>query len=97
MTSVIFRPAADADVAEAFVWYEQQRRGLGEEFRTELRAALGRIVENPKSFQEIYRQTRRVPLRRFPYSLFYREYPGLIVIIACMHGRRNPRRWRSRS
>jgi hypothetical protein len=30
--SLIFRPAAAADVEEAYDWYESQRTGLGEEF-----------------------------------------------------------------
>ena len=30
---LILRPAAAADVEEAFSWYERQRPGLGEEFK----------------------------------------------------------------
>ncbi len=28
----VVRPAAAADIEEAFLWYEQQRGGLGNEF-----------------------------------------------------------------
>jgi plasmid stabilization system protein ParE len=36
-------------------------------------------------------------LRRFPYSLFYRIIDDQVIVVACMHGRRHPRRWQSRS
>lgn len=97
MTVVLFRAAAEADVQSAYVWYEQQRRGLGDEFRQELRATLERIAENPDAFQVVHRNTRRVPMRRFPYSVFYRVYPASIIVLACMHGRRSPVRWRGRT
>jgi plasmid stabilization system protein ParE len=38
-----------------------------------------------------------VNLRRFPYSLFYRIIDDQVIVVACMHGRRHPRRWRSRN
>lgn len=34
-----FRPEAAADIADAHAWYEQQRPGLGDEFREALDAA----------------------------------------------------------
>lgn len=97
MKAVLFRAAAEADVAEAYVWYERQRPGLGGEFRGELRATLQRIAEAPEAFQVVHRDTRRTPMRKFPYSVFYRIYPVSIIVVACMHGRRSPTRWRSRA
>jgi len=29
---LLIRPAAAADIEEAYLWYEKQRTGLGEEF-----------------------------------------------------------------
>lgn len=91
------RPAAAADIEEAFLWYEGQRPGLGDEFRQELKAALDRITASPELYQVLHRETRRALIRRFPYCLFYRVYPEAIVVVAVMHARRNPRRWRSRT
>lgn len=97
MKAVLFRAAAEADVAEAYVWYERQRPDLGGEFREELSATLQRIAEGPEAFQIVHRNTRRAPMRKFPYSVFYRVYPESIIVVACMHGRRSPTRWRSRT
>jgi plasmid stabilization system protein ParE len=94
---VLIRPAAAADVEDAFAWYERQRPGLGVDFRLELQAALDRVAEKPELYQMIRRDTRRALLRRFPYGVFYRVYPEAIVVVAVMHGRRDPRRWQSRT
>lgn len=97
MKPAIFRPAAAADVEDAYQWYESQQAGLGEEFLAAVRASLGSMTANPESFPVVHRQTRRALLRRFPYGLYYRIFDDQIVVVACMHGRRNPRRWQSRS
>jgi toxin ParE1/3/4 len=97
MTVVLFRAAAEADVQSAYRWYEEQRPGLGEAFRRELRATLERIEESPDAFQTVHRNTRRSPMRRFPYFVLYRVYPDSIIVVACMHGRRDPARWTGRS
>lgn len=96
MKFLIFRPAAAADVEDAYRWYEHQRLGLGDEFLAAVSTVIESLVTYPERFPIVHRQTRRVSLRRFPYSLFYRIIEDQIVVVACMHGRRNPRRWQSR-
>ena len=97
MTSAIFRPAAAADVEDAFLWYESQRSGLGDEFLDELSLVLSAIAEHPNRFPIIHRETRRALLHRFPYAIFYRVPNKRIIIVACMHGKRNPAHWQIRS
>ena len=94
---LILRPAAAADVEEAFSWYERQRPGLGEEFLEMVNAGLRDIAAHPLRQAIIFREVRRLLVTRFPYSLFYRVYSNAIVVVACMHSRRNPLRWRQRS
>ena len=94
---LILRPAAAADVEEAFSWYERQRSGLGGEFLESVNAGLREIGAYPLRQAIIFRDTRRFLLRRFPYAIFYRVYPNAIVVVACMHGRRDPLRWRQRT
>jgi plasmid stabilization system protein ParE len=94
--SVIFRPAAAADVDAAFAWYEERRLGLGHEFLDVVSATQASVAERPESFPVIHRDTRRALLPRFPYALYYRIYGDRIVVVACMHARRHPKRWISR-
>jgi plasmid stabilization system protein ParE len=93
----IFRPAAAADVEEAHRWYEARQTSLGNQFLEAVSMLIESITANPESFPVIYRQTRRALLRRFPYALYYRIVDDQIIVVACMHGRRNPRLWQSRS
>jgi plasmid stabilization system protein ParE len=90
------RPAAAADIEEAFLWYEGQRAGLGHDFLAAAQVLIDGIAEQPLRYPVIRRNTRRALLRRFPYAIYYRIYGDLIVVVACMHGRRNPRRWQVR-
>ena len=69
MNPVIIRPAAAAEIDEAYLWYESQRTGLGEEFLAEVNGTLERIREMPELFAVLRRDTRRAMLIRFPYSL----------------------------
>ena len=97
MTRFIVRPAAAADIDEAYLWYEGQRPGLGNEFLVAAQAMIDAIAEHPYRYPVIRRNTRRALFRRFPYGLYYRIYDEVVVVVACMHGRRNPRRWQSRT
>lgn len=96
MKQVIFRREARADVLEAYRWYEKQEPGLGAGFREELRATIQRVRENPRAYRVLLRDTRRARLKRFPYCVFYRDYAEAIVVVAVMHTRRHPKRWRQR-
>jgi hypothetical protein len=41
---LILRPAAAADIEEAFLWYECQREGLGNEFLVAVRAGVDLVA-----------------------------------------------------
>lgn len=69
MKKVVYRPMAEKDVGEAFIWYEQQRVGLGRQFLDELSRAENSIAMTPLAYQIIKRDARRCMLHRFPYQL----------------------------
>jgi plasmid stabilization system protein ParE len=93
----LFRRAASADVEAALGWYENQRRGLGREFVAAVGAAVTRIEESPLAFPVVRRDIRRAVLQRFPYALYFRVIGDAVVVIACLHGKRHPRTWQSRT
>lgn len=35
-------------------------------------------------------------LRRFPYAVYFVASSDLVSVVACMHARRDPRRWEER-
>src|SRR2546430_1014556 len=71
---VILRPAAAADIEEAFLWYEDRESGLGHEFLEAVQSVLTNVGAQPRAYPVIHRNTRRALLRRFPYGLFNRTY-----------------------
>lgn len=96
MSRVLFRPAAAGELDEAHRWYELERAGLGDEFLQAAQGLIARLAENPLAFPVVHRDRRRAVFRRFPYSLIYRVIGGDVFVLACFHGKRNPRAWRSR-
>ena len=87
MTRVVVRPAAAADIEDAYRWYESRQPGLGEELLTALASIHDRIVESPEAFPILHRNTRRALIpRRFPYGLFYR-LDGETIINRRLHAR----------
>lgn len=96
LVKIIVRPAAAADIEDAHQWYRDKRPELGAEFLVAVRQAGARIRDNPEAYPVVHREARRIRLRRFPYSLLYRVYPDVIVVVACIHGRRDPLIWKAR-
>src|SRR5437867_2306503 len=93
---LILTPEAEEDMAEAKTWYEAQRHGLGAEFVLCVEEAIDRIRNIPRGGTEVAPGVRRVVVRRFPYSVFYRVDPDQIGVLAVYHGRRDPRGWQER-
>ena len=89
MLEVRLRPEAELDLADAAFWYEGQQSGLGRQFLGEALAVFSAIAETPQLHPVVQRNTRRALLRRFPFI-------AAIVVVAVMHGSRNPDRWKGR-
>jgi plasmid stabilization system protein ParE len=93
---VLIRPDAQRDVAEAYRWYEEQRTGLGADFILCFEEGLAKIQRTPAMYPIVYKNVRRLLIRRFPYGIFYVDEEALIVVLAVFHERRDPAGWQSR-
>ena len=87
---LIVRPEAEADLAQAYAWYEEQRIGLGREFMEEASRCLQAIEQRPLSFARVDELTRRAILHRFPYALFFVVSTVDISVVAAFHMARHP-------
>ena len=94
---VRLRSKAEQDLADAAAWYEEQRQGLGHEFLDEVLTMLASIAETPLMYPHVHRNTRRAVIHRFPFGVYFRVENAAVVVVAVMHGSRNPRRWKSRT
>ncbi len=93
---VRIRPEAEQDMAEAALWYEQQQRGLGQDFLDEALDVFMRLAEMPLGYELVHRSARRALLRRFPFAVFY-TFEEDVVILGVLHGSRHPRHWMRRA
>ena len=89
--------AAEADVLDAALWYEQRSPGLGREFLRAVDGTLAEIAAMPERYPVVRGEARRALLRRFPYGVYFVVTPGFISVIACIHARRDPQRWQERA
>jgi toxin ParE1/3/4 len=71
--------------------------GLGALFLHEVDHQVERLATNPLHFPEVFRELRRVRLRTFPYSLYFRPTPDGLYVMACFHSSRDPRVWQGRT
>jgi len=93
---VVWMPEAAAELRQARAWYDDIRPGLGERFAVAVEAAVAAIAQRALQFPVVHRGRRRAGVRRFPYGIFFEVQENRIVVIACFHAKRDPRRWRSR-
>ncbi|WP_445367907.1 type II toxin-antitoxin system RelE/ParE family toxin [Methylomonas sp. BW4-1] len=93
---VEFLEAAQAELDQAFEWYEIQQNNLGLQFLYEFDAAIRRITAYPKSYTLIGNEIRRCLIKRFPYGVLYGLDEGKVIVIAVAHLHRKPDYWMER-
>jgi plasmid stabilization system protein ParE len=93
---VIIHEAAEAEINEAADFYDMESPGLGTVFIDEIQRAILKISRNPVAYQQIRSRVRRMPVGKFPYSLFFSVRPDEIRILAVAHQKRRPFYWHGR-
>jgi plasmid stabilization system protein ParE len=73
-------PEAAKDIADAAVWYDSVREGLGLEFKDEVLTTLRRIGEGPARYRVVLGNYRKAIVRRYPYVVYFRESGEAILI-----------------
>ncbi len=77
---IVFTQQAYSDLELAFAWYENERAGLGWEFRNEIALAVDKISDERVSYQIYSGAARKIQMARFPYHLYYKKYPRTFVL-----------------
>jgi plasmid stabilization system protein ParE len=93
---IVLRPVAEADINAAAACYEERSPLTAARFWRAVEEKLQLLRENPFQYQRVIGPARRALLRDFPQALFYIATDDEIVIVACTHGRRHPKRWQDR-
>ena len=93
---LIIRPETKSDLLDAFHWYQEKRQGLGHDFKLCVDEVISQIQRNPFIHKKIFQDIRRSVTRRFPFGIFYTVENGIIIVLAVLHARRDPIKWKNR-
>jgi plasmid stabilization system protein ParE len=96
MKPLILIDEAEIDVSEAYYLYLPRREGLADRFLVAVRETLLRVQENPRGFPREYQSVQRARILGFPHTVYFRDDPERIVVLAVFHGRRHPSVWKVR-
>ena len=94
---LIIRPEAEAELTEAFAWYEERVPGLGAEFLLCVDASFMAILRDPQHHPQVHRSLRRALVRRFPYEIFFVEDDERLVVVSVFHAKRHPKHGQART
>jgi toxin ParE1/3/4 len=94
---VEFHPQAEDELAEIVAFYDRESANLGDEFTHAVERAVEFVRTHPRAGSPLRGEIRRWQVRRFPYTLIYREEPERIYVLALAHHRRQPGYWANRA
>jgi hypothetical protein len=91
-----FLKAAQLELDESFIYYEEQIAGLGFEFIHEIKNAIKQIKVHSEAWAEYSNRTRRYLVKKFPFGVIYQIRENEILIVAIAHSHRKPMYWKER-
>lgn len=86
------RNEADAEIFEAYNWYEAQLAGLGDRFINEFETVLQKITTTPHHYKIAKSVFRQASLKSFPFVIYFEITNTTIIVYSVFHTRRNPNR-----
>lgn len=89
---IIISENADSEFIESFKFYEQKRKGLGEEFEVEIEKVLNAIERNPLLFARKYKSYREAKINKFPFFIVYEIVRQHVVVYSFFHTSRSPKK-----
>jgi len=91
-----FVAAARREFLFEVVYYNKEESGLGARFSAAVEDATARALAFPLAGAPASKNTRRVFVQNFPFSVVYRPDADGIIIFALAHHSRRPEYWQSR-
>lgn len=77
-----FHPDAEGEFLESYVWYEERKDGLGDQFFDAVESKLQLISQKPEMFPFDEFPIRKAVLKKFPLAIFY-EFNAISKRIYC--------------
>lgn len=86
---LIIQEEASLEILEAYIYYENAQKGLGEKFIKQLNKYFLRIQSHPKHF-EIKKNYREAFVQKFPYLIIFDIIDNKIIILSVFNTHQNP-------
>ena len=91
MASILeIKDEANLEIIEAYLYYEEKRIGLSEEFLEHLEAYFDRITANPKHFQQKRKPYHEAFIKRFPFLVIYETTKDRVIVYSVFNTWQNP-------
>lgn len=84
------REEALKDLIRGYLWYEDQKKGLGSDFVAEFESCLKYLKRHPEAFPKKKRSLRELNLRTFPYLIIYTVEGSLATVLAIFNSYLDP-------
>lgn len=91
MKYVDFHELAEKELIDSRDYYDNLIFGLGKKFILEVEHIVNRIRINPLAFPLYFNNYRKALLRKFPYSIIYKDDVSRVFILAVAHQKRRPK------
>lgn len=92
-----FHPAAEAEHLKSVAYFESKRPGLGTSYLVEFEEIMADVCESPRRYPvEEEPDIRRIRMKRFPHTVYFRKGPDSVQVLAVAHHRRRPGYWLGR-
>jgi hypothetical protein len=86
------KPSALNQLSEAYLWYEKQLLGLGEDFLDEWESVANHLEFNAETYQKKYKDFRQALLKRFPFVVVYEIDKNKIIVYNIINTKRSVRK-----
>ena len=96
MKQARFVASAREEFLAEVAYYKRVSPGQGARFSAAVEEATARALAFPLAGSPWHQGIRRVALKKFPFSIFYRPEADSVVIFAVAHHSRLPGYWRNR-
>jgi toxin ParE1/3/4 len=87
---------AEIDFDKSYEFYTLKSEKNSDNFYKSINSALNKICKSPSVNPKIYKEIRKLVLKKFPFVIYYQIDEMVIRIIAIFHTSRNPNIWLDR-
>ncbi|MEL1243276.1 type II toxin-antitoxin system RelE/ParE family toxin [Flavobacterium sp. DGU11] len=89
---IVVSPTAQIEIYDAMDYYDEISISLTAKFYADLQSSYSALLLNP-DYRIFYNKLRMIPLKKFPFILLFTINGNEIVINACFHTSKNPKKY----